>query len=48
MLELLLEMRERHGTALVIVTHDPQVAARADRQVHLFGGRIVREERTRA
>jgi putative ABC transport system ATP-binding protein len=47
-LELLLEMRERHGTALVIVTHDPQVAARADRQVHLFGGRIVREERTRA
>ncbi len=47
-LELLLEMRARIGTTLVLVTHDPQVAARAERQVHLFGGRIVRDERAGA
>jgi len=39
-LELLLDMRERHGTTLVLVTHDAAIAARADRQVHLFGGRL--------
>ena len=39
-LELLLAMRERHGTTLVLVTHDAQVAARADRQIRLFGGRV--------
>jgi len=47
-LELLLDMRERNGTTLVLVTHDATVAARADRQVHLFGGRIVRDELTGA
>jgi len=44
-LELLLAMRERHGTTLVLVTHDPQIAGRAERQVHLAGGRVVRDER---
>lgn len=43
-LELLLDLRARNGTTLVLVTHDAQVAARAERQVHLFGGRIVRDE----
>jgi putative ABC transport system ATP-binding protein len=47
-LALLLEMRERNGTTLVLVTHDPQVASRAERQVHLLGGRIVRDERRTA
>ncbi len=42
-LELLLGMRERHGTTLVLVTHDPEIAARAERQVHLFGGRLERD-----
>ncbi len=42
-LELLLDMRRRHGTTLVLVTHDAEVAARADRQVHLFGGKLVRD-----
>lgn len=45
-LELLLDMRARTGTTLVIVTHDPAIAARADRQVHLFGARVVRDERS--
>jgi len=44
-LALLLEMRVRNGTTLVLVTHDPQIAARAEREVHLRGGRIVRDER---
>ncbi|MFT7542960.1 MAG: putative ABC transport system ATP-binding protein [Gammaproteobacteria bacterium] len=39
-LELLLDMRARHGTTLILVTHDPAIAARADRQVRLFGGRL--------
>jgi putative ABC transport system ATP-binding protein len=43
-LELLLEMRERDGTTLVLVTHDPAVAARAVRRVHLQGGAIARIE----
>jgi putative ABC transport system ATP-binding protein len=47
-LELLLDMQARHGTTLVLVTHDAAVAGRAGRQVHLFGGRIVRDDRTAA
>ncbi|MCA8981166.1 MAG: ABC transporter ATP-binding protein [Planctomycetes bacterium] len=40
-LQLLLDMRERHGTTLVLVTHDQAVASRADRQVHMIGGKLV-------
>lgn len=39
-LQLLLEMRERHGTTLVLVTHDQAVASRADRQLRMFGGKL--------
>jgi len=42
-LDLLLELREREGTTLVLVTHDPQVAARAGRRIHLEGGTVARE-----
>jgi putative ABC transport system ATP-binding protein len=44
-LDLLLDLRLRHGTTLVLVTHDPAIAALADRQVHLRDGRIERVER---
>jgi putative ABC transport system ATP-binding protein len=44
-LEALAALRAREGTTLVLVTHDPAVAAIADRLVHLADGRIVREER---
>jgi putative ABC transport system ATP-binding protein len=44
-LDLLAELRARAGTTLVLVTHDPAVAALADRRIHLRGGRIEREER---
>jgi putative ABC transport system ATP-binding protein len=43
-LDLLIDLRERAGVTLVLVTHDPQVAARAHRRIHLRAGRIEREE----
>ena len=43
-LDLLAELRAG-GTTLVIVTHDPAVAERADRRIHLRDGRVVRDER---
>lgn len=43
-LELLLDLQRREGLTVVIVTHDPSVAARADRQVHLLDGRVVEAE----
>jgi len=44
-LEILTELRRREGTTLVLVTHDPAVAALADRLIHLRDGRVEREER---
>jgi putative ABC transport system ATP-binding protein len=41
-LDLMSELRRREGTTLVLVTHDPAVAALADRQIHLRDGRIER------
>jgi len=43
-LELLTELRRREGTTLVLVTHDPAVAALADRLIHLRDGRVERRE----
>ncbi|MBZ0101274.1 MAG: ABC transporter ATP-binding protein [Thermoanaerobaculia bacterium] len=41
-LELLARLRREHGTTMLLVTHDPEVAARADRRIHLRDGRIER------
>ncbi len=35
----------RKGNTIIVVTHDPEVAARAERIIHLRDGRIEREER---
>ena len=43
-LELLTDLRGREGTTLVLVTHDPAVAALADRLIHLRDGRVERQE----
>jgi putative ABC transport system ATP-binding protein len=40
-LDLLGQARERHGTTVVVVSHDPAVAERADRVVALADGRVV-------
>jgi putative ABC transport system ATP-binding protein len=44
-LVLLEELHQERGLTLVIVTHDPRVAARTSRIVHLLDGRVEREER---
>ncbi|HVG08671.1 MAG TPA: ABC transporter ATP-binding protein [Thermoanaerobaculia bacterium] len=45
-LEILTGLWSSEGTTLVLVTHDPAVAALADRRIHLRDGRIEREETT--
>jgi putative ABC transport system ATP-binding protein len=40
-LDLLNAMRERYGTTLVVVSHDPAVARRADRTLHLVDGQVA-------
>jgi putative ABC transport system ATP-binding protein len=37
----LFEELNSQGVTLVVVTHDPQVAARARRTIHLFDGRLL-------
>jgi len=43
-LDLLCDLRDRSGTTLVLVTHDPAVAARARRRIHLRAGLVERVE----
>jgi len=38
---LLAELNRKLGTALVLVTHDPELAARLDRRLTLADGRLV-------
>lgn len=39
----LLRQLHREGATICMVTHDPRFARHADRQIHLFDGRIVQE-----
>ena len=38
--DLILELNQRHGAAFVMVTHDPELAARMGRRLHIEDGRI--------
>lgn len=40
-IELLFELNRENHSTLVLVTHDPALAARCTRQLHLQGGRLV-------
>jgi lipoprotein-releasing system ATP-binding protein len=42
--ELMLELNRAHGTSLVIVTHEPSLAARAHRVMRLQDGLLVAEK----
>jgi putative ABC transport system ATP-binding protein len=42
--EMLLRLNREAGTALVLVTHDPTLAAKARRVIKMSGGAIVAEE----
>jgi putative ABC transport system ATP-binding protein len=44
-IDLLFELNRESGVTVVLVTHDPELAARADRVVRLAGGRIVEDSR---
>ena len=43
-IELLIRLNRDHGSTLVLVTHDPELAAHADRVVRLLDGRIASDE----
>jgi len=40
-MQLMFEMNRESGTTLVLVTHDPAIAARCDRQLRIEAGRLV-------
>jgi putative ABC transport system ATP-binding protein len=44
----LLKELHRDGSTICMVTHDPRYAEHADRTVHLFDGRVVRDEASAA
>ena len=43
-IELLIQLNRDHGSTLVLVTHDPELAGRADRIVALQDGRIAADD----
>jgi putative ABC transport system ATP-binding protein len=40
-MDLMFELNREIGTTLVLVTHDPQIAARCERQLHVEAGRLT-------
>jgi putative ABC transport system ATP-binding protein len=40
-MSLMFELNREVGTTLVLVTHDPAIASRCDRQLHLEAGRLL-------
>ncbi len=47
-MDLLFELRDRHGATLILVTHAPELAARCDRVIALTDGRISQPEQSAA
>ena len=47
-MELLFDLRDRHGSTLVLVTHAPELTARCDRVIRLRDGRIVTSQASEA
>ncbi|MGI9393537.1 MAG: ABC transporter ATP-binding protein [Boseongicola sp.] len=47
-MDLLFDLRDRHGSTLVLVTHAPELAARCDRVVRLMDGQIMSADSSEA
>jgi putative ABC transport system ATP-binding protein len=47
-IDCLFEHQARHGTTLLLITHDPSIADRCERQINLLDGRITEDRRTAA
>jgi lipoprotein-releasing system ATP-binding protein len=41
--ELMLQLNREQGTSFIVVTHDPELAARMDRTCHLIDGKLIIE-----
>jgi putative ABC transport system ATP-binding protein len=44
-IDCLFEHQARHGTTLLLITHDPSVAGGCERQIHVLDGTIVEDRR---
>ena len=40
-MELLFDLQAHHGTTLLLITHDPALAGRCDRTIHIADGRVT-------
>jgi putative ABC transport system ATP-binding protein len=47
-MKLMFELNAELGTTLVLVTHDPSIAARCERIITIESGQIVRAEIAKA
>jgi putative ABC transport system ATP-binding protein len=47
-LEMLKELDKQTGQTIIMITHNPEAAAYADRIIHMRDGHVVSEERTNA
>jgi putative ABC transport system ATP-binding protein len=43
-MQVLRRLNRDHGLTIVMVTHEPDMAAYASRQIHFADGRIVKDE----
>ena len=42
-MDLLVDLNKNSGTTLILVTHDPNIADRAKRVIHLYDGQIEKD-----
>ena len=47
-IELLFGLARDHGTTLLLITHDPVLAGRCDRVLHIADGRIIEQDARQA
>ena len=45
-MQLLFRLNKEKGTTMLVVTHDPEIASRCGRVLHMEDGRIVKDEKS--